>query len=228
MIKHHPTYQQLEQFAQGQLAANTAVVISTHLDLCEHCRARSQEIENQLAEQMFEQAALPLESAGLSDMMMKITSLPANVDHEKRNVNRVTEGRKTLELDGKQFPIPRALQRLVPAKPDWSKLAGKLWHAPVSVAQNENIHFIFMEKGGQVPEHTHRGTEYSLVLDGAFTDEMDNYLTGDFTELNHDHKHKPFTEEDEGCLVLSVVDKPLHFTSGVARLLNPFSHLLLK
>jgi putative transcriptional regulator len=29
-------------------------------------------------------------------------------------------------------------------------------------------------------------------------------------------------------LVFTIVDQPLHFTAGIARLLNPFSHLFFK
>ncbi|MEC7469201.1 MAG: anti-sigma factor, partial [Pseudomonadota bacterium] len=38
----------------------------------------------------------------------------------------------------------------------------------------------------------------------------------------------PRSDAPEGCLVFSVVDQPLHFTSGLARLLNPFSHLFFR
>lgn len=82
-----------------------------------------------------------------------------------------------------------------------------------------------MEKGGRVPEHTHRGSELTLVLDGEFSDGVRDYDTGDFILLDNSHKHTPHSEAAEGCLVFSVVDKPLHFTSGLARLLNPFSQL---
>ena len=85
--------------------------------------------------------------------------------------------------------------------------------------------FIYMEKGGRVPEHTHKGSEITLVLDGEFTDGLSHYDTGDFIIMNDSHVHTPQSDADEGCLVFSIVDQPLHFTSGLARLLNPFSQL---
>ena len=83
-------------------------------------------------------------------------------------------------------------------------------------------------KGGSVPEHTHRGTEMTLVVNGHFSDGLSDYKSGDFTVMDGNHVHTPTTSSDEGCLVFSVVDKPLHFTSGWARLINPFSHLFFK
>ena len=93
------------------------------------------------------------------------------------------------------------------------------------------------EKGGKktlnrekniVNEHTHRGTEYTLVIDGEFSDGLEKYDTGDFIYMDGDKTHSPKSDASEGCLVFSIVDQPLHFTSGFARLLNPFSHLFFR
>jgi putative transcriptional regulator len=65
----------------------------------------------------------------------------------------------------------------------------------------------------------------TLVIDGQYGDGVANYDCGDFTLLDGQHNHLPHSEADEGCLVFTIVDKPLYFTSGIARLLNPFSHL---
>ena len=100
--------------------------------------------------------------------------------------------------------------------------------APVDLGQDGQANFIYMEKGGRVPEHTHKGTEFTLVIDGQFSDGLADYDCGDFTIMDSTKKHMPFSEADEGCLVFTMVDKPLHFTSGLARLLNPFSQLFFK
>ncbi|MFT6898372.1 MAG: putative transcriptional regulator, partial [Paraglaciecola sp.] len=111
---------------------------------------------------------------------------------------------------------------------NWSRLAGKLWHAPVDIGGMGQASFIYMEKGGRVPEHTHRGNEFTLVIDGTFSDGLADYGVGDFTRMDSHNKHVPYSDADDGCLVFTILDKPLHFTSGIARLLNPFSHLFFK
>ena len=112
--------------------------------------------------------------------------------------------------------------------PNWSKLLGKVWQAPVDLGEAGMAHFIYMEKGGRVPEHTHRGTEFTLVVNGEFSDGLADYDSGDLIVMDDEHIHSPHSNADDGCLVFSIVDKPLHFTSGIARLLNPFSHLFFK
>jgi putative transcriptional regulator len=224
MISYHPTYAQLKSYVAGTLPVNTALIIASHIDLCERCQDICRVLEQEMARTEIEETQVAPLPASFDGMMESILSGPEDVPV----ISSESQINPTIELDGKPFDIPRALQRLVPVQPNWSKLAGRVWLAPVSVTEDENIHFIYMEKGAQVPEHTHRGVEHSLVLEGGFSDELGDYLTGDFTTLSHAHKHRPVTQEDEGCLVLSVVDQPLHFTSGLARLLNPFSHLFFK
>jgi putative transcriptional regulator len=75
-----------------------------------------------------------------------------------------------------------------------------------------------------VPEHTHKGFELTLLLDGEFEDEMGKYVKGDFICLDSAHKHSPQTTQ--GCLCLTVVNDALQFTKGMSKLLNPFGNLI--
>ena len=219
MINFHPTSQQIEQFSAGNCESATALMISAHIDMCGVCRSRSQQyLECFKIEAMSDE--IPLGSE-FKDMLDKITLLP--VAEQK-----IIYTKPTLELDGRHFALPRALQRFTSKTGNWSRLVDKLWQAPVELGDMGKGTFIYMEKGGRVPEHTHRGSELTLVIDGQYSDGLADYDCGDFTLMDGTNKHQPHSEADEGCLVFTIVDKPLHFTSGLARLLNPFSHLFFK
>jgi putative transcriptional regulator len=155
-------------------------------------------------------------------MMSNITSLP--VVHTPVPIAE----NSSIELDGKFFELPRTLKRHVINTGNWSRLVGKLWQAPVDLGEIGKANFMYMEKGGRVPEHTHKGTEFTLVVNGQYGDGISEYESGDFTIMDSKHKHLPHSQSDEGCLVFTIVDQPLHFTAGIARLLNPFSHLFFK
>ena len=219
MINHHPSQAQLTQFANGTLEPAISLIISAHVDMCESCRQKVQVLQAELSDQLL--LTNELESIDFGDMLENITDkpvvLPSAIAHKE----------KTLELDGRHFKLPRALHRFSDRTSGWSHLVGKLWQTQVDVGGDLKAHFIYMEKGGQVPEHTHRGNEFTLVLDGEFSDGLGIYDTGDIMLMNS-HKHAPRADADEGCLVFSVLDQPLHFTSGLARMLNPFSHLFFK
>jgi putative transcriptional regulator len=216
MINHHPRNGQLSQFANGTLAPAVSLIVSAHTDMCDSCRHKVLTLQSELSEKTL--MSSDIENVDFGDMLEKITEKPAIIEKP------IMRSHKTLELDGRHFKLPRALQRFGDRTSGWSHLVGKLWQTQVDVGGDFKAHFIYMEKGGQVPEHTHRGNEYTLVIDGEFSDGLGKYDTGDIMLMNSE-KHTPKADADEGCLVFSVLDQPLHFTSGVARMLNPFSHL---
>ena len=219
MISFHPTSQQLELFSAGNCEPAMALMISAHIDMCSVCRASSRRLQECVSiEALSEGISLGSE---YKDMLAEITNLPI-ATQEAVYTN------STLELDGRHFALPRALHRFTSKTGNWSRLVDKLWQAPVELGEVGKGTFIYMEKGGRVPEHTHKGSELTLVIDGQYSDGLANYDCGDFTLLDGSNKHLPHSEAEEGCLVFTIVDKPLHFTSGLARLLNPFSHLFLK
>jgi putative transcriptional regulator len=108
--------------------------------------------------------------------------------------------------------------------PQWErKLNGiEAMVIPLSAECENNVSLMKIAPGIPTPEHTHRGLELTLVLDGAFTDETGSYETGAI--LIHDEriKHQPVSCPQQGCVCLVATDAPLRFTRGWMRLLNPF------
>lgn len=223
MINFHPTDDQLRQYVEGFASPAQSLMISAHVDMCQACQEKVELLNQECAEQALQGATdgpSNLDADLCSAMISQITELPAS-----EGIVVDTNLTKGLELDGREFMLPRALQRYAKKTDSWSKIVGKLWHAPVDLGPIGRADFIYMEKGGSVPEHTHKGNELTLVINGEFEDEMHLYDSGDFIALDGRHQHTPISNADEGCLVFSIVDQPLHFTSGLARLLNPFSQL---
>ncbi len=99
---------------------------------------------------------------------------------------------------------------------------GKLSRARVQLDENE-IHtsLLYIEPGGGVPEHTHKGFELTVLLEGSFEDEQGEYVKGDFIMLDSSHQHQPISKQ--GCLCYTVANDALHFTQGINKLLNPIA-----
>jgi putative transcriptional regulator len=223
MISFHPKYIELQAFSAGNCQPALALMISAHIDMCPQCRNKCVDIQAELADNLLSHPILsePLSNQYIS-MMSDITRLPA-----VHTPAPIVES-SSIELDGRFFELPRTLKRHVRNTGNWSRLVGKLWQAPVDLGEIGKANFMYMEKGGRVPEHTHKGTEFTLVVNGQYGDGISEYESGDFTIMDSKHKHLPHSQSDEGCLVFTIVDQPLHFTAGIARLLNPFSHLFFK
>lgn len=220
MINYHPTDKQLQQYAEGNISSALALVVSAHCDVCSHCQDKVDDINAELSSVIENIHAHQDKDPAFEKMLASIMQMPI-VDTKPAVAPRI-------ELDGRFFDVPRPLQRFVKHTGNWSHLLGKVWQAPVDLGDAGIANFIYMENGGRVPEHTHKGTELTLVVDGEFSDGLADYDSGDFIIMDDEHIHSPHSNASEGCLVFSIVDKPLHFTSGIARLLNPFSHLFFK
>ena len=72
-----------------------------------------------------------------------------------------------------------------------------------------------------MPDHGHRGTELTLVLQGAFRDEVDRFGPGDLEIATDELEHTPVAEEGAPCICLAATDAPLRFRGLMPRLLQP-------
>lgn len=242
MIRFHPSAQQLVSFVDGDLSPAVSLMVSAHCDMCSTCQRFVEQETERLAGSLLEDNGFKQVDlkADYSAMIAQITQSPSSVEAdtgenqkqpnrkqcESTQVSIAAKG--SIELDGRNFVLPRTLQRYIEKTGGWSSLVGKLWQAPVDLGSQGVANFIYMGKGGSVPEHTHRGTEYTLVINGEFSDGLNNYDSGDFIFMDGQSTHTPRSDNTQGCLVFTIVDQPLHFTSGIARLLNPFSHLFFR
>jgi putative transcriptional regulator len=72
-----------------------------------------------------------------------------------------------------------------------------------------------------VPDHGHRGTELTLVLQGAFADANDRFNRGDIEIADEDVTHTPVALAGEDCICLAATDAPLRFRGLMPRLAQP-------
>ncbi|MGF1735486.1 ChrR family anti-sigma-E factor [Photobacterium satsumensis] len=221
-IRFHPNHDLLSRYACGELESSSSIVLSAHLEFCPHCRQKMASIETEQASQL--EKSIPAElSPSMNAMMMDImnhqpTDLPV--------VDDIIDNQ--LSLEGKAYPLPSALQRHNDKIGPWSRLPGNIKRAQIEVSGDSKMNFIYMDSDSSLPEHTHQGQEITLVLAGEFYDENGTYRPGDFIVQTEEHKHIPRTRQGQDCLCLTLLSAPLHFTSGLATLLNPFSQLFFR
>lgn len=76
--------------------------------------------------------------------------------------------------------------------------------------------------GKKMPQHTHEGSEVTLVIRGAFRDESGYYGRGAVAITDEDIDHTPVAVEGEECLCFAVTDAPLRLTGPIGKYLNRF------
>lgn len=68
-----------------------------------------------------------------------------------------------------------------------------------------------MAPGARLPEHRHRGTEQSFVLEGTLVDDDGECTAGNFVWRRPGSVHNAWSPD--GCVVLAVFDEPNEFLS---------------
>src|SRR5690554_5771087 len=190
MIKYHPTDRLIEQFAAGVLNPALSVIVSTHIDMCLRCQNVTHDAEQFLAEQVMQtqvKSLTPELDEQFDQMLDQIlhSDMPNNIVQFAYN--------ETLRFNGKTFKLPATLARQYKRIGDWTRVPGKILKAPLNLGTSENIHLIYMDEGSRIPEHTHKGNEITLVINGIFNDEQDEYKDGDFVLRDPEHQHTPET-----------------------------------
>jgi putative transcriptional regulator len=208
----------LADYASGAIDACNGLAIAAHLEICSRCRTRVEKIEQQYSEQqlVLDEPLSDPQTSEFDNMLAAIMDLPKDVTP----LPEVQEA--VIEVNGRSFVLPKALSRLSGQISGWNSYGGKVYSAKLDVDEPARMNLLYISKGVAVPQHTHKGSESTLVLHGSFSDENGRYTPGDFIVADDEVKHAPYTEADEDCLCLTVLTEPLIFTQGVARIFNMF------
>jgi len=211
----HPSTKLLEEYALGTLSTGMSVAISAHVELCDDCKQHVSVAEQHAATAWAGSAST--KSNGAPDYSDVIASIVSQV--QDGSVAPQISVPEELHTPEHSVVLPRVLAKVAAEGLAWKKLAGGINQARVELDNETQCEFIYMKPGSKTPVHTHMGSEVTLVLDGSFSDEMGEYGPADFVLRDKKDHHQPCS--DEGCLCFAVLDSPLTFTKGLARLFNP-------
>jgi putative transcriptional regulator len=76
--------------------------------------------------------------------------------------------------------------------------------------------------GTNMPHHTHKGTELTLVLRGEFSHALGSFGPGDFDEADDSVEHQPIVSAGEECICLVAMEGRLQLLGWMGRILQPF------
>ncbi|TYK66209.1 ChrR family anti-sigma-E factor [Colwellia echini] len=226
MIKHHPKFELLELFVNGELPASLSAGIAIHAEMCPKCQEKIALLTEQIAAVNFEKELSDpfLITDDIDDFSgeeslggLNIDDMVANITQAQPSQNTKLTINKSVTYQGKSYALPRALANMEVGK---AANIGKLSRSRIQLNENEvRTSLLHIAPGGGVPEHTHKGFELTLLLEGTFSDEDGEYIKGDFIMLDSSHQHHPISKN--GCLCYTVANGALHFTQGINKLLNP-------
>lgn len=195
----------LAGYAAGSLSPALHALVGAHLEISPVNRSYVRVMEESLASRIIAQPARPLRSrdSRLREIFgMEPAPKPEIVNGDPRAI---------IQFFGKSID-ELGYKTLLPGVREYRLDAG---------AHSRAI--LYRIRAGQkLPEHTHDGTEVTVVLRGSFHDEGGHFKRGDIVFADEEVNHVPVAGEDEECVCFSVIDAPVRLTGPLGRLINPF------
>jgi len=234
MIKHHPNQQLLLAHAKGELSLSMAIAVSAHCALCDTCKTAVAQYTKEAASLAFNQEEIADTTADKADISAhSIAFMEYDVPEELQTMlaqilcqpeSTTTPSYEPLfvSVKNQQYSVPSVFRQHLDYP--WQQL-GKVSRMRFDLDEmNTRASLLHIDALGEIPQHTHKGYELTLLLAGEFSDINGHYVPGDFIMLDQHTKHAPKTLE--GCLCYTVLNAPLHFTKGLSKLLNPIGELI--
>jgi putative transcriptional regulator len=212
MIRHHAPDELLLDYAAGVLPEGPALAVALHVALDPGSRRlvrRLRGVGGALLDE--DPVAADIGEAALEEALARLDDLPGDDD----------------------------VRPVAPAAPpgfEWAPsvlrpyLAGNTWrHAFGGFEEMRlNLHgdahqvrLLRLRPGEGLPPHRHVANEYTVVLQGGYTDNTGNYGVGDFAVGPGAQEHEPLADPGDPCVALIVLEKPIVLTGFWGRLFNP-------
>ena len=212
---HHLTDATLLSHAAGNLSESMTLVIAAHLSTCSECREKLAFLEEIGGCQLELVAPLNMAPNALDIVLEQLG------EQEEKSV-------QTARAETSDSSIPYPLRSYLPEQLSdilWKFTAPgiKTFTLPTKDTGSGTLRLIKIAPGMTIPEHTHGGMELTLVLQGAFSDEIGRFACGDIADLDEETHHQPISDTDEDCICLIATDAPLQFNKLVPRLVQYFT-----
>ena len=207
-IKHHISDALLMGYAAGTLPEAFSLVIATHVSLCDDCRAQLAAYE-MVGGALVEDQGATMQDDALSACMARLVE-PAPVTAPRPTRQGILPGPLAQYVGGDLSAVK------------WKSLGNGVRQAILPTTRGSSARLLYIPAGMAVPDHTHRGLELTLVLQGAFCDADGHYGPGDVETATEAVDHTPIAQPGADCICLAATDAPLKFHGFFPRLLQPF------
>ena len=201
----HPSEELLLAVASGQADLPHRVLVEGHMDGCATCRAAMGEISAPGGALLEDLPEMPIPPGLWESLKAKIDALPPQPPARKPFAGLPLPPSVLHELPDLQTPEDIRWHRL----PLRGARLARLLRDPITGSVLLLGH---MPPKRVFPEHIHLGPEDVLVLAGGYEDHFGTFEAGAFASYAPGSKHRPLTEPDEECWILTRLEKPNLFT----------------
>lgn len=207
----------LMDYAAGTLDEAQSLIVASHLTLSPFARRIVGECET-IGGNLLDHQCNPIamKSDSLADVLDRL-------DKESEDEEESVQHKTCEMLDG--MNIPRPIQNYIHETEylPWKKVyPGMHTYEIKTKCHNSKVRLLKIDPGTKTPEHSHGGTEITLMIDGAAHDVSGTYSRGDLIVMDERITHQPVADEKLGCFCLVVNSDPIRLTGWMGKILNPF------
>lgn len=199
-------------YAAGSVIESFSLLIAAHLEQCRTCDSALADAERFAGNLLSELPPAAMNESSLSQVLQTVAE-----------TGQVPAERPGYPRDN---GLPVVLSKILPeglSAVRWRPLVPGVAQYRLNAVESGagSIRLLRIAPGVVIPEHTHEGTELTLILSGSYSDESGRFAAGDLADLDDTVHHRPMVDSSQPCICLVATDQPLRFSSALNRMIQP-------
>jgi putative transcriptional regulator len=217
MSRHLAPEELLLDYAAGVLAKGPALAMALHVALDPAARRMMERLGALGGALLEREPGGEVDEAALERTLARLDALPVEPSPPRAPAT---------PRPGFEWAPPQ-LARHLPRDARWRRVLGGFEEIRLRLPgdTSQRVSLLRLEPGRGLPVHRHVATEYTVVLQGGYTDSTGNYLVGDFAVGPGPQAHEPIADPGDPCIALIVLARPIVLTGPWGRWLNPLVRL---
>ena len=208
--KHHIPNEILIAYSTGSLPEAFSIIVACHVSLCDQCRIEADALDAVGGAVLTNQQGMTLNDDSFLKTMELISKKDKNMTKSHTKSDSIYPNPLKNYFDDTEDKIK------------WKSVGGGIKQSIIFSNDDASARLLSIPPGTELPDHSHKGLEMTIVLQGAFSDKIDHFYRGDVEIADDNLAHKPKAEIGDLCICLAATQAPLVFNSWLPRLLQPF------
>jgi putative transcriptional regulator len=209
MIHHHPHEELLLAYAAGAADEALSLIVATHMSYCTVCRERAAKLESLGGALLQELPPAELGTGALDNVLARLDEVKP-FERPHRASSRDGTPAVLRPYIGGDLSMVR-----------WRSMGPRLSYAPLFKRGKVSARLLRGVPGADSGAHSHDGAEYTVVLQGGYTDLTGNYGPGDLQMMEDGMPHNVVADPGEDCINLAVTTGRLKFDSLLQKIAAP-------
>jgi putative transcriptional regulator len=210
MSRHPVPEELLLDYAAGALPEGPALAVALHVALDPAARQISRGLAAIGGSLLEKETAAAMDERALDEAMARLADVPVEA-----------KATPMPAMPGFDW-APAPLRPYLRSGAKWNRVLGGF--EEIRLTPHDDAHrmsLLRLQPGRGLPLHRHVGSEYTVVLQGGYTDSTGNYRVGDFAVGPGPQEHEPIADPGAPCIALIVLEQPIVLTGPWGRWLNP-------